>query len=146
MSLFHNVIYGGSTQSFICHKKKLMPLIKKYQEDGYVSEQKLSKQEKEDFNGEFYPWECISLMRRYSSLDFVIQDEDNLAAFFNYVWYTIYQQDDSKFMTVFRLLKFKMKIGYECWKRNCKLEELIKSAISKTIEESRILSLYNLQK
>ena len=39
-----------------------------------------------------------------------------------------------------------MKLGYECWKRNCKLEDLIKAAISKTIDESRILSLYNLQK
>ena len=39
-----------------------------------------------------------------------------------------------------------MKLGYECWRRECKLAELVKQAISKTIDESRALAIYNLQK
>lgn len=49
-------------------------------------------------------------------------------------------------MNVFTCLKFKMKLGFECWRRGCKLQDLVKQAILKTIDETRVLAIANLQK
>ena len=48
-------------------------------------------------------------------------------------------------MTIFRKLKFKMKLGYECWKRGCELQKLILDAIQKTLDESLDLATAKLQ-
>lgn len=87
-------------------------------------------------------------MRRYSTLDFVIKDETHMFHFFNYVYGHIYhlQDEKSEYMRVFRWIKFKMKLGFECWRRQCKLQDLIKQAIMQTIDESRALAIANLQK
>lgn len=39
---------------------------------------------------EFHAWECISLIRCFSTLDFVIKDEGHMAALFNYTWRKVY--------------------------------------------------------
>ena len=95
---------------------------------------------------QFYAWQCISLVRKFSTLDFVIPDEKHLSALFHFSWATLYNQTDSSFMQVFRQLKFKMKLAYECRVRKCGLNELIIDAISKTLDEQRVLSIANLQK
>lgn len=79
---------------------------------------------------EFHAWECISLIRRYSSLDFIVKDEGHLAALFHCLWRHIYGQVDSDFMSVFSKLKFKMKLGFECWRQGIKLQQLVLNAIS----------------
>lgn len=55
-------------------------------------------------------------MRHFSTLDFTILDENNLMAFLHVAGRLILNQSDSMFFDVFRKLKFKMKIGYECLK------------------------------
>ena len=52
-----------------------------------------------------------------------------MKAFFHVAWRAVYGQKDSEFMDVYRKLKFKMKLGYECWKRGCELQKLILDAI-----------------
>ena len=79
------------------------------------------KVENESEVQEFHAWECISLLQRYSTLDFQIQNEENMTAFFHVVWRIVYKLKDSDFMDIFRKLKFKMKLGYECWRRGCEL-------------------------
>ena len=39
-----------------------------------------------------------------------------MAAFFHVIWKEAYRQLDSEFMGVFAKLRFKMKLGYECWR------------------------------
>jgi len=65
----------------------------------------------------FYPWECVSLMRRFSTLDFIIKDDGHMMAFLNVIGRRVYQQTDSEFIKVFRKMKFKMKLSYECWRQ-----------------------------
>ena len=85
-------------------------------------------------------------MRRYSSLDFTIKDENNMYAFFHVAWRLVYHVNDSIFMNIFRLIKIKMKMGYECWRRGCQLQELILDGIKKTLEESLAYSTAMVQK
>ena len=76
---------------------------------------------KEEESDEFHAWQCFSLLRRYSTLDFQIKDELHAIAFFHVAWRAVYKVEDSEFMSVYRRLKFKMKLGYNCWKRGCEL-------------------------
>ena len=58
-----------------------------------------------------------------------------MMALLNVIGRRVYYQKNSKFMSIYRNLKFKMKLGYECWKQDCKFSDLVVEAISKTIEE-----------
>ena len=49
-------------------------------------------------------------------------------------------------MRLYRNLKFKMKLGYECWKQDCKLSHLVIDAINKTIQETQALAIVSVQK
>ena len=49
-----------------------------------------SKENKEMVLPEFHAWEAISLMRRYSTLDFVIKDESDLMALIHVVGRRVY--------------------------------------------------------
>ena len=48
-------------------------------------------------------------------------------------------------MQLFRNLKFKMKLGYECWSKGCELKKLVIDAIARTLDESLSLATANLQ-
>ena len=47
-------------------------------------------------------------------------------------------------MSVIQKMKFKMKLGFECWKRSCTLVELVLQSIDKTLNESQALAISNL--
>ena len=64
----------------------------------------------------------------------------HMAAFFNVAWRAVYHQSDSEFMSIYRKLKFKMKLGYECWRQGCELQQLILNAIQKTLDEKLALA------
>ena len=38
-----------------------------------------------------------------------------------------------------------MKLGYECWSQGCTLDQLVLSAISKTLDEKKALTISNVQ-
>ena len=85
-------------------------------------------------------------MRTFSTIDFAIADEQDLMAFYYVIGRIILKQKDNKFFNVFRKLKFKMKLGYECFERGFKLSTLFRKAIEKTLDESEALAISNLQK
>ena len=119
---FNGVVFGGQTMSFGRHKGRLIKLLKSRQHNksedktvkGIDQMQKNLIVDSEETT-EFHAWQCISLLRCYSSLDFMIKEENHMTAFFQVAWAVIYAQQDSQFMSVFRKLKFKMKLGYFCW-------------------------------
>ena len=55
LSLFNGVMYGGQSSTFDRHKRNKMQL-------------------KEGTDPPFHAWECISLLRQFSTLDLVIKD------------------------------------------------------------------------
>ena len=83
-------------------------------------------------------------MRKFSTLDFAIEDKADLMAFLNVMGHKIMKQ--STYLTLCRKLKFKMKLGYECLRLGCSLVKLWKQAIQKTLNESLDLAISNLQK
>ena len=83
-------------------------------------------------------------MRTFSTLDFVILDEGHMSAFLNVMGRLVEKQKDSQFMSVIQKMKFKMKLGFECWKRSCTLVELVLQSIDKTLNESQALAISNL--
>lgn len=85
-------------------------------------------------------------MRRYSTLDFVVKHEAHLMALLHCMGYHLYKQSDSSFMTVFRNLKFKMKLGYECWRQRSQLKDIVVQAIAKTLQERHTLAIASIQR
>ena len=69
-----------------------------------------------------------------------------MAAFYLFTWSRIYNETESDFMGFYRYLKFKMKLAYECFKRSCRLQDVILEAISKTLDEMHVLYIADLQK
>ena len=76
----------------------------------------------------FYQWNCVSLFRKYSTLDFVIPKDEELMALLHVVGRIICKYQ-TEYLSLIRKLKLKMKLSYECWKRNCVLTQLVKGAI-----------------
>ena len=93
----------------------------------------------------FYQWNCVSLFRKYSTLDFVIPKDEELMALLH-VGGRFICKYQTEYLSLIRKLRFKMKLSYECWKRDCVLTQLVKGAILKTIEEKEKLAVANLQK
>ena len=79
-------------------------------------------------------------MRRYSTLDFVVKDEANMMALLHVTGRQFYNQADSDFLRIFRMLKMKMKMGYECWHKGKDFKDLVLESIDKTIEEKLTLA------
>ena len=44
------------------------------------------------------------------------------------------------------MLKFKMKLSYECWVQNLSIQRLMMNAINKTTEEIHVLSVQAMRK
>ena len=70
-----------------------------------------------------------------STLDFVIKDEGHMMAFLHYTSCKLYHQTDSAFVSVFLKLRFKMKLGYECWRLRSQLSTIVVNGIQKTLNE-----------
>ena len=74
-------------------------------------------------------------MKRFSSLNLVIKDESHMMALLNVLGREFYDQTDSSILRVYGMLKIKMKCGYECWRLNKTIKQLVQNAIKKTIIE-----------
>ena len=84
ISAFCGLVYGGQTASFNRHKKRLAKNL----ERNHTTEEELEKPSSDEV--EFYPWQCISLIREFSTLDFVVKDQHHMAALFYFAFGTIY--------------------------------------------------------
>ena len=97
MRLFHGLVYGGSSSTFIGHKRILMGLIR-HQQIGADAEANEANQEssrekadgKNEDSEEFHAWECISLLRKRSTLDLVVKDEVHLMALLHFTGRKLY--------------------------------------------------------
>ena len=85
-------------------------------------------------------------MRRFAWIDFVVPDNDDMMALLHVSVRLIKKDESSEFFKLFRNLKFKMKLGYECWKRNCIFPELFREAIAQTIAEKEELAVDKLKR
>ena len=85
-------------------------------------------------------------MRRYSTLDFVVKDEANMMALLHVTGRQFYNQADGDFLRIFRFLKMKMKMGYECWLQGKDFKQLVIDSINKSIEEKLSLASAQIQK
>ena len=85
---------------------------------------------------------------RYSTLDFVIEDETHLMAFLHVMAFNVYSAESNNsslindLMLIYNKIKIKCKIGFECWKRHIKLVQLFKDAIKKTVKERESLAVH----
>ena len=84
---------------------------------------------------EFHAWECVTLMKKFSSLNLVIKDERHMMALLHVLGRKFYGQTDNSILRVYNMLRIKMKCGYECWRLNKSIKQLVQSAIKKTIIE-----------
>ena len=68
---------------------------------------------------EFHSWECISLVASSGhTLDFVIKNEGHMMAILNILGRSVYGCYDSSYLKLYMQLKFKAKLGYECWRKH----------------------------
>lgn len=82
----------------------------------------------------FYSWECLTFVKKNeTTLDLVIECGPSLLALIHVVHRHIYQCRDNEFLYLYKMMKFKMKLAYECWIKKIRLGELIQRAIFKTI-------------
>lgn len=95
---------------------------------------------------EFYSWECVSLTRPNSTLDLVIKDQGHMMAFLNVLGRRLYRQTDDAFLQVFKKLRFKMKLGYECWRTRSCIKKVVLRAIRRTVREKKVLATVGIQK
>lgn len=73
----------------------------------------------------FYPWQCLSFVKRGGeTTDLAVLDENDLMALIHVVYAHINdftadaasQRELKQIVSTFNKMKFKMKIGYSCWK------------------------------
>ena len=69
-------------------------------------------------NDLFYSWECVSLILETSTVDFVIKDVYNMMYLLHVLQHYKMQPPppgQRGCLKPFKILKFKMKLAYECW-------------------------------
>ena len=103
--------------------------------------------------GIFYSWECISLIRSNgTTLDLVIPDQSHLMALIHFTHMHVDKPEEKlgekmkNFLSVYKKLKFKMKLSYESWNRRITLGQLIQNAVFKTLVQIYRITGFQLQK
>ena len=90
---------------------------------------------------EFHSWECISLVLASGhTLDFVVKDEGHMMALLNILGRSVYGCQDGSFLKLYMQLKFKAKLGYECWRKHKSLRSLVMQAILQSVKEMALIS------
>ena len=109
----------------------------------------------------FYSWQCISLVIRNHTVDFVIKDELDMMSFIHVILHCMgggpdpvtpsHKRDKTqksleadKCLTPYKWMKFRMKLSYCAWLRNMPINELVLKAIGATLTELRTLAVYKL--
>ena len=67
-------------------------------------------------------------------------------AFLHILCRSLYKLTNNRLQKVFLWFKFKMKIGYECWRQEKHFKNLILDAIQKTIKEQLYITAAQVQK
>lgn len=79
----------------------------------------------------FYAWECFTLSRAKSTVDFVIKDRKNLLAllhvahhFTQSVRHRLTVDQDRLILRAYKFMRIKMKLSFAAWLRGCTLRRL----------------------
>ena len=100
-------------------------------------------------NDLFYSWECVSLILETSTVDFVIKDVYNMMYLLHVLQHYKMQPPppgQRGCLKPFKILKFKMKLAYECWLQQITLQDIWYTALRQTIFQLRKVALYKLQR
>ena len=76
------------------------------------------------YNDLFYTWECVSLVLENYTVDFVIKDMYHMMYFLHVLQHFTMQAPlpgQKGCLKPFKMLKFKMKLAYQCWLRQYSL-------------------------
>ena len=57
---------------------------------------------------------------------------------------SVYNLQDNAILKLYMQLKFKAKLGYECWRKRKSFKSLVLSAILKSVKELALISANNL--
>ena len=82
----------------------------------------------------FYAWECVSVVTKLASLDLVFKDNNSLMAFIHIAHYNVFKPKNAEFLYVYKLQKFRIKVGFEAWKCRCSIIAHIRNAIVLTLQ------------
>ena len=153
------LLYGGTTETFRVHRKRILKLHLKYRESAVkgtphfddrrsteTNRQALIRTEEEN-EQIFHAWQCVSLFRnKHTTFDLVIRNRNHLMALIHFVHTNAHKKIDpeGKLFNTYKWCAFKMKLSYESWLRQIKLLDLIKGAIFKTLVEKQKTSAYTL--
>ena len=73
----------------------------------------------------FQAWECLSLLRTNgTTFDLVVKNMEQLMALLHFLHRNVYKTEEADQLHLYKLLKFKMKLGFEMWNRRLKMAEL----------------------
>ena len=151
------IIYGGSSSTFKMRSKQIIGKLKmrrhycKHMDSHFTDKQEIFQHidgaavendhidceevnEEERSSGFFYAWECITLIKQCgATLDLVITSDSNLMALIHVIHSNIDRSSDINFPHSYKILRFKLKLAYECWIQRITHHELIWRAIHKTL-------------
>ena len=98
----------------------------------------------------FYAWECVSLvLMNNTTVDLVIKDNFQLMSLLHVLKHKISFGNKKKergCLSSFKFLKAKMKLSYQCRKRDIEMADLFYNAIYRSLGDLRTLAVYKLRK
>ena len=97
----------------------------------------------------FYSWECVSLVLGSYTADFVIKDMREMMYLLHVLQHRTMQEPvpgQKGCLRGLKVVKVKMKLSYECWRLQLRMQDLFYSALKETLSEMRLLALYKLQR
>ena len=65
-------------------------------------------------------------------------------AFIHVVYSAVYKPKDNRFLQMYRVLKFRMKLSYEAWMRQMKVTKFIERAVFLTLLQRKACEIYNI--
>eukprot|EP00347_Sterkiella_histriomuscorum_P011379 403372679 len=111
-----------------------------------------SQQEKRD-KDLFYCWECVSLVTQKRTIDFVIENRNDMLTFINAMKTLILETIQAKLakpkyrflantfqdlpLQYYKFLMFKMKLSYMAWVQRIQLKDILLRAINNTVEQQK---------
>ena len=148
-----SILYGGTSMTFKMHRAKVIQKLraqrKHYTDQEFGPKQaifedcanyddsEISEGDENLNDGDsdiFHSWECVSFIRKNgTTLDLRMKDHNNLLALIHVVYKHVYEPIDTSFLTLYRILKCRMKVAYEAYMQRISIKDVLLRAIFKTL-------------
>ena len=63
----------------------------------------------------FYSWQCVSIVFKNKTVDFVIKDELVMMQFLACVHPLLFKSTTTDFLRIYNEMKIKMKVSFQAW-------------------------------